>query len=46
MESPVSRRDVTTIMALLGDIKTDVRRIRILLEDENGDEEGTWEADA
>lgn len=46
MESPVSHRDVTTIMALLGDIKTDVRRIRILLEDENGDEEGTWEADA
>jgi hypothetical protein len=33
-------------MALLGDTETDVRRIRILLEDENGDEEGTWEADA
>jgi len=26
-------------MALLGDIKNDVRRIRTLLEDENGEEE-------
>jgi phage host-nuclease inhibitor protein Gam len=39
VESPIEHRDVTTIMRLLGDIQTDVRRIRNLLEDEDGEEE-------
>jgi phage host-nuclease inhibitor protein Gam len=39
VEQPIEHRDVTTIMALLGDINSDVRRIRTLLEDENGEEE-------
>jgi phage host-nuclease inhibitor protein Gam len=39
VERPIEHRDVTTIMALLGDIKNDVRRIRTLLEDDNGEEE-------
>jgi phage host-nuclease inhibitor protein Gam len=39
IEPPIEHRDVTTIMALLGDIQSDVRRIRNLLEDENGEEE-------
>jgi hypothetical protein len=39
MEPPIEHRDVTTIMGLLGDIQGDVRRIRKLLEDENGEEE-------
>jgi len=30
MEPPIEHRDVTTIMALLGDIKHDVRRIQCL----------------
>jgi hypothetical protein len=45
VETPIDHRDVTTIMALLGDIKSDVRRIRILLDDEDGGEEETREAD-
>jgi hypothetical protein len=32
-------------MALLGDIKGDVREIRMLLEDDNGEEEEAPEAD-
>jgi hypothetical protein len=32
MEPPVSHRVVTTVMALLGDIQVDVRRIREVLE--------------
>jgi len=39
MEQPIGHRDVTTIMALLGDIHYEVRKIRILLEDEDGEEE-------
>lgn len=39
VESPIGHSDVTTIMSLLGDIKTDVREIRALLEDEDGGEE-------
>jgi hypothetical protein len=39
VETPIEHRDVTTIMGLLGDIQADVRRIRRLLEDENGEEE-------
>ena len=47
MEPPVSHRDVTTIMELIGDIQDDVRRIRVLLEDDNGEEkEEIWEPDA
>ena len=44
VEPPIEHRDVTTIMALLGDIKNDVRRIRTLLEDENGEEEENGES--
>ncbi|HEX9350983.1 MAG TPA: hypothetical protein VF877_06905 [Gaiellaceae bacterium] len=39
MEQPIEHRDVTTTMALLGDIMNDVRRIRTLLKDENDEEE-------
>jgi hypothetical protein len=45
IEPPIEHRDVTTIMALLGDIKGDVREIRMLLEDDNGEEEEAPEAD-
>ena len=39
MELPFDHRDVTTVMAMIADIKDDVRKIRRLLEDENGEEE-------
>lgn len=39
MDAPIEHREVTTIMALLGDIHYEVREIRRLLEDENGEEE-------
>jgi hypothetical protein len=39
VEPPSGHQDVTTIMGLLGDIQSDVERIRRLLEDEDGDEE-------
>ena len=39
VELPIEHRDVTTIMALLGDIKDDVHAIRILLEGNDGEEE-------
>jgi hypothetical protein len=39
VEAPIEHRDVTTIMVLIGDIQADVRRIRLLLEDEDGEEE-------
>jgi hypothetical protein len=46
MEPPVTHRDVTTVMALLGDIKVDIHRIRQLLEGEDDDgEEEVPEAD-
>jgi len=38
VEPPISHNDVTTIMALLGDIKEDVRGIRNLLEEDDGEE--------
>jgi hypothetical protein len=44
IEPPIEHRDVTTIMALLGDIKEDVRAIRAVLEDDDGEEEAS-EAD-
>ncbi len=39
VEPPIGHQDVTTIMMLLGDIQTDVRRIRVLLEEDDGEEE-------
>jgi hypothetical protein len=39
VEPPIEHSDVTTIMRLLGDIQEDVKGIRRLLEDENGEEE-------
>jgi hypothetical protein len=39
VEIPIEHRDVTTIMAILGDIQHDVARICRLLEDEDGEEE-------
>ena len=41
MEPPIEHRDVTTIMGLLGDIDENVRAIRTLLEDEDGEEESS-----
>lgn len=45
MESPIGHGDVTTVMMLLGDIQVDVRAIRTLLEDEDGEEEEAPEDD-
>jgi hypothetical protein len=39
VDPPISHRDVTTIMGLLGDIREEVHRIRQLLEDEDEEEE-------
>jgi hypothetical protein len=40
MEDPVAtHEDVTTIMALLGDIYDETKRIRWLLEDDDGEQE-------
>jgi len=40
----IDDRDVTTVMAILGDIREDVREIRRLLEDgDDGEEEATPE---
>jgi hypothetical protein len=39
VEPPISHQDVTTIMRLLGDIQEDVRAIRGLLEEDDGEEE-------
>ena len=47
MEPLISHRDVTTIMVLLGDIRTDVGAIRDFLEGDDGqEEEEDPEADA
>ncbi|MCC6222550.1 MAG: hypothetical protein IT201_03555 [Thermoleophilia bacterium] len=45
MEPPIDHRDVTTIMALLGDIRDDVHAIRAQLEEDDGEEEEDPEAD-
>jgi hypothetical protein len=45
MEPPIEHRDVTTIMALLGDIHYEVSKIRRLLEVEDGEEEEAPEDD-
>lgn len=39
MQPVVSHQDVTTIMRLLGDIQRDIERIRLLLEEDHGEEE-------
>jgi len=39
MELPFSSQDVTTVMTILGDIKEDVRTIRDLLAEDDGEEE-------
>ena len=39
MEPLISHRDITTIMGLLAAIRHDVQRIRILLEEDDGEEE-------
>jgi phage host-nuclease inhibitor protein Gam len=41
VEPLISHSDVTTIMALLGDIQRDVFRIRRVSEDEDGEEEAS-----
>jgi hypothetical protein len=41
VEPPIEHRDVTTIMALLGSIDANVRVIRELLEDDDGEEEAS-----
>jgi hypothetical protein len=46
MEPPIEHRDVTTIMRLLADIQVDVRRIRNLLDEDDGEEEEVPEDDA
>jgi hypothetical protein len=47
VEPPISHSDVTTIMRLLGGIHDDVRQIRELLEDDDGEaEEEAREPDA
>jgi hypothetical protein len=43
VDAPISHRDVTTIMSLLGDMRDDVRKIWELLEE---DEDGEKEDDA
>jgi hypothetical protein len=45
IEPPIEHRDVTTIMTLLSYIREDVRQIRRLLEEDDGEEEAP-EADA
>jgi hypothetical protein len=39
VDAPIEHRDVTTIMSMVGHIQADVRRNRVLLEDEYGEEE-------
>jgi len=39
VDVPCEHRDVTTVMALPGDIQVEVREIRNLLEEDNGEEE-------
>ena len=46
MEPLITHRDVTTVMALLSDIHDNVKRIRLILEDEEDGEEEDSEDDA
>jgi hypothetical protein len=43
---PLDHRDITTVMMLLGDIQSDVRRIRRMLEEDYGEEEEDPEDDS
>ena len=45
-EPVASHQDVTTIMDLLGRIQSDVEKIRVALEEDDGSEETDPEADA
>lgn len=45
MDPPNEHRNVTTIMALLGNVQADVRAIRDLLKAEYGEEEEAPEDD-
>lgn len=45
IDLPIDHRDITTIMSLLGYIQEDVRRIRKVVEEEDGEEEEGSEAD-
>jgi len=45
IEPPIEHRDVTTIVALLGDIQRDFHVIRRLLENEYGEKEEAPEDD-
>jgi hypothetical protein len=36
---PITHRDITTIMRLLGDIQADVERIREVVDEDDGEEE-------
>jgi hypothetical protein len=44
VEPLLSHRDVTTIMELLGDMRADLHAIRVLLEEDDGEEEEDPEA--
>ena len=46
VELPIEHRDVTTIMALLGDIRDDVQAIRAQLEEDDGEEEEDSQTDS
>jgi hypothetical protein len=46
VERPIEHQDVTTVMVMIGDIQADVHRIRLLLEEEYGEEEEAPEDDA
>ena len=46
MALPIEHRDVTTIMALLGDIRDDVQAIRAQLEEDDGEEEEDSQTDS
>ena len=39
MEPPIEHREVTTNMGRIGDIQADVHEVRLLLEEDDGEEE-------
>jgi hypothetical protein len=45
VDAPIDHRDVTTIMAMLGNIEADGRAIRALLEEDDDGEEEAEAAD-
>jgi hypothetical protein len=46
MELPFNSQDVTTALRIIDDIQQDVHAIRLLLEEDNGEEEAAPEDDA